>query len=114
MGRDKFQETMKHMIEYELRWRLEYLLPLFAENLIRALDHGDVDKEILGEFYSVMEAAHARLAFERFEEGVIVKAIAPDYTVACLMPRRECGEPMSYEDFVKLTDSNKPDLNNER
>lgn len=110
MGDDKFQET-KHMIEHGLRLRLEHLLPLFAENLRSTLDHGDFDREIMIDFYLTMEAANARLVFMNFDDDIIIKAIAPGYTVACLMPKSECGDPMSDEDFMKLMDFDTLDLN---
>lgn len=101
MGRDKFEETIKHMIEYELRLKLEYLMPYFAENLRRALDHGEFDRELMHEFYSTMIAAHARLWFMNFGDHIIMKVRAPGYTMDCLMPISECDDPMSYEDFAK-------------
>ena len=100
--------------ENTLRCKLEYLLPLFAENLRRTLDHGDVDTAVLIRFYLVMGAAQARLVFECFGDDIIVKAIAPGYTVACLMPRRDSGDSMSYEDFVKLMISDEPNISEMR
>ena len=97
-------------IEYMYRSRLEYLLPLFAENLRSTLDHGDADSAVLIRFYLTMEVARARLLFERFGDDIIVKAAAPGYTVACLMPRRQNGRSISYEDLMKLMNSDKPDL----
>ena len=110
MSYDKiFQEEMDRFIEVvdetALRCKLEHLLPLFAENLRRTLDHGDVDKDTLIRFYITMEAARARLVFENLGDDIIVKAITPGYTVACLMPRRDSGDPMQYEDFMKLMTS---------
>ena len=89
----------------EFRCRLEHLLPLFADNLRRTLDHGDFDREIMIEFYSTMIAAHARLVFTNFGDDIIMKAVAPGYTISCLMPRSECGDPMLDEDFMKRAES---------
>ena len=106
MNYDKpFQDEMNNFVNN---------LPLFAENLRRSLDNGDVDAAVLISFYLTMEVARARLVFESLGDDIIVKAMAPGYTVACLMPRRNSGEPMSYEDLVKLMNSDKQDLNEVR